>query len=151
MKIQAAEDKFEIILPSGEIQRYASITVTDVLYYTDGGTTGIIIKDQNGKVLKLCLDGRMQIQEILPGAVVKPKPYHIYVGATYPTDQGAQSVSIGGKEEKTILSILQAWVNGQSPFEKQEKLMNAKTVQGLSENELKEYRILNVIKTLKNR
>jgi len=137
----------QIVQPTETFNLYSPIEIKDTLYYKDGGTTGIIIKDNSGKTSLLCLDGRMQIDE--PGRT--PKPYHVYIGATYPTDPKAQKIPIGGKEEKAILKILQNCIVRKMSEEEQTRLSNIGTVVGLSEEELKIYRVLRVIKRLKNR
>jgi len=123
---------------------YEIVEIIDILYYRDGGTTGIIIKDSYGKNFSFCFDGRLQ-------EVNKTNKRHIYLGATYPTDPNAQKLLIGGAEEKSILKILRNWVAGKIPKEEQVKLSNINTVVGLSEEELKIYRVLKIIGILENR
>jgi len=141
------KDSYEIILPSGIIVLETPITVEDIQFYEDGGTIGVIIKDKNDKKFMFCLDGRMQ--EIKFGET--PKPTHVYVGAVYPETKGAQSIPIGGKEEKSILDVLQAWLDQELSSDEKEALLTKNSVIGLSEKELKAHRILHIIKSLKNR
>ena len=123
------------------------IEIEKMLFYSDGGTTGVIIKDANGKDFFFCLDGRMREMEMEK----EPEPYHIYFKATHPTDANAQKISISGEKEKAILNILQDWANRQASHEEQVRLLNTRTVVGLSEEELKIYRILKVTKKLEDR
>ena len=123
------------------------IEIEKMLFYSDGGTTGVIIKDADEKDFFFCLDGRMQETKIGE----EPEPYHIYFKATHPTDANAQKIPISGEKEKAILNILQDWANEQASYEEQIRLLNTRTVVGLSEEELKIYRILKVTKKLEDR
>ena len=120
------------------------IEIEKVLFYEDGGTTGVIAKDTNSKDFFFCLDGRMQID--IAGKELEPR--HVYIGATYPTDSNAQEIPIASEKEKAILCILQDWANKQVSKEEQIRLLDIRTVNGLSEEEFKIYRILKVINRL---
>jgi hypothetical protein len=141
------EEALEIILPSGVVQLYAPLEIEDAQYYRDGGTTGVILKDKKGKLFSFCLDGRIQVANFGEAA----KPYHIYVGATHPESPGAQSVSIGGREEKSLLRVLQTWADEQLSAKEKEKILNAQSLDGITEKEVKAYRVLEIIEVLKNR
>ena len=135
-------------LQSAEILRISlPIEIEKMLFYSDGGTTGVIIKDADEKYFFFCLDGRMQETKIGE----EPEPYHIYFKATHPTNANAQKIPISGEKEKAILNILQDWADKQVSKEEQARLINTRTVVGLSEEELKIYRILKVIKKLEDR
>ncbi|MFH1622145.1 MAG: hypothetical protein ABIA97_03380 [Candidatus Omnitrophota bacterium] len=112
------DDTYEIILPSGTIKLYSPLEIEDIDSYTDGGTVGVTIRDSKGNYFRFCLDGRCEI--VLPKEEFEtleelnkyineqpPKPYHIYVGADHPNRPGAQKIPIGGKEEKSIINILE--------------------------------------------
>ena len=148
-KCEIVEYEYKIKLSqSAEVLRISlPIEIEKMLFYSDGGTTGVISKDANGRDFFFCLDGRMQETKIGE----EPEPYHIYFKATHPTDANAQKISISGEKEKAILNILQDWANKQVSEEEQIRLLNIRTVVGLSEEELKMYRILKVIKKLEDR
>lgn len=140
-------DAQEVILSSGIVRIFPPIEIKDILYYQDGGTTGIILMDSRGKTFYFCLDGRLRVQE--SGKALEP--YHIYIGATHPEGPGAQSIPVGGKEEKSILKLLQIWLDDQVPAQEQEKLFNTTSVINLSEEEIAAYRVIRVIESLKAR
>ncbi len=123
------------------------IEIKKVVYYSDGETTGVTTQDASSKEFIFCFDGRMEVRKFDDD----PEQYHIYIGATYPTRSNAQEIPIAGEKEKAILCILQDWANKQVSKEEQTRLLNIRTVDGLSEKELKIYRILKVIKRLENR
>ncbi|MDP3143099.1 MAG: hypothetical protein Q8N14_04040 [Candidatus Omnitrophota bacterium] len=143
----SSEEALEIILPSGVAQLYAPLEIEDTQYYRDGGTIGVVLKDRDGKFFSFCLDGRMQVANFGEAA----KPYHIYVGATHPESPGAQSVSIGGREEKSLLKALQAWADEQLSAKEKERILNVQSPDGITEKEIKAYRVLEIIEVLKNR
>ncbi|MDP6461084.1 MAG: hypothetical protein QF819_00005 [Gemmatimonadota bacterium] len=136
-----AEEQDGITLPKAPIQ------VKTVLYYRDGGTTGLVLEDSDGKEFKLCLDGRMQKEEV--GTPLQP--WLLYVGATHPLDTGAVMIAEGGVEEKAILTTLETWLSDNVSDEKREKLLTAKGVPGLSVQEVDQLRILRVVNYLKKR
>ncbi|MCK5123275.1 MAG: hypothetical protein KAQ87_03975 [Candidatus Pacebacteria bacterium] len=148
-KCEIVEYEYKIkLLQSAEILGISlPIEIEKVLFYSDGGTTGVIVKDANGKDFFFCLDGRMREMEMEK----EPESYHICLETTYPTDAKAQKISISGEKEKAILNILQDWASKQVSKEEQVRLLNTRTVVGLSEEELKIYRILKVIKKLEDR
>ncbi len=141
------EYKTKILEPAKILGILYPLEIIEVVFYSDGGTTGVISKDTNNKDFIFCLDGRMQINEI--GKELEPR--YIYIGATYPTRPNAQKISIASEKEKAILYILQDWANKQVSKEEQIRLLNIRTVVGLSEEELKIYRILKIIKKLEDR
>ena len=148
-KCEIVEYEYKIkLLQSAEILGILyPLEIKEVAFYEDGGTTGIIAKDANNKDFSFCLDGRMQETKIGE----ETEPYHIYFKTIYPTDANAQEISIAGEKEKAILNILQDWVNKQVSEEEHIRLLNIRTVVGLSEEELKNYRIIKVIKKLEDR
>ena len=125
----------------------APIKVKTVFYWSDGGTTGVVLEDSDGKEYKLCLDGRLQMEEA--GKPLKPR--QIYLGATHPSQKGAVPVAVGGVEEKAIITILERWLSDNVAEEKQKKLLDANSVAGLSEQEVDQLRILRMVNYLKKR
>jgi len=99
-------------------------------------------------MFKFCLDGRMYIEgSDFPEIDLR----HLYISATHPTHEGAQKIPIGGKEEKEVLRILKKWISQNVSDMKKEELLGAKTVIGLSEEELQQFRILELINRLEKR
>ena len=146
-KIVEYEDKMKLSQSAEILGVQYPLEIVEVIFYSDGGTTGVIAKDANNKDFVFCLDGRMQINEIGK----KIEPYHIYLKAGYPTDSNSQKISIAGEEEKALLNILQDWVNKQISEEEQIRLLNIRTVVGSSEKEFKIYRILKIIEEFEDR
>jgi len=137
------EDKMKLSQSAEVLGILYPFEIIEITFYSDGGTTGVISKDANNKDFVFCLDGRIQINEIGK----KIEPYHIYLKVGYPTDSNSQKISIAGEEEKALLNILQDWINKQVSKEEQIRLADVRTVVGLSEKELKIYRILKIKKT----
>ena len=96
---QAEEIAFEV--PSGRVTLHPPVAIEDVSAYRDGGTVAVRLKDRDGVILDLCLDGRMRPQR------EARKPYHLFLGGRHPTDPHTRKVPVGGAEEKTILALLQ--------------------------------------------
>lgn len=141
------QEEFEIIIPSGTIQLYPPIEIKEVMYYRDGGTTGVILIDKNSQEFQFCLDGRMQFGE-------EVEPYQIYVGSTHPEGTGAESIPIDGVEEKSLLKILEYYIDQKLSLFEQEKLIKCLyplDLSNLSEKEIELARIMAIIETLKNR
>ena len=97
---QAEEIVLEV--PSGRVTLHPPVAIEDVSAYLDGGTVAVRLKDRDGVILELCLDGRLRPQR------EARKPYHLFLGGRHPTDPRARQVPVGGAEEKTILAVLQA-------------------------------------------
>ena len=89
-------------VPSGRVTLHPPVAIEDVSAYRDGGTVAVRLKDRDGVILELCLDGRLRPQR------EARKPYHLFLGGRHPTDPRARQVPVGGAEEKTILAVLQA-------------------------------------------
>lgn len=114
--VDVEDDAFQIILPKGTGKLYRPIEIKDVLEYRDGGTIGIVLKDSKERTFSFCYDGRAIIVPWFDTyeEIVKYEeeyrlrhPRHIYVGATYPDEAGAQKIPVGGKEEQSILQLLE--------------------------------------------
>lgn len=123
------------------------INIDEIIYYRDGGTIGVVLKDSSSQTFMFCLDGRIQIQD--PG--VEIEPHHVYIGATHPGHQGAEQLSLYGEKEKAILEILQNWVAENMTEQEISKLSNPDTFIGFSDEEIKLYRILNLVEKLEKR
>ncbi|MFH1902285.1 MAG: hypothetical protein ABIK26_08545 [Candidatus Omnitrophota bacterium] len=128
------------------IELSSPVVVQEVIYFEDGGTTGIVLKDSAERIFKFCLDGRMDIVDF-----DEPKTRYIYINAIYPTDDGAKSIPVGEEQEKRILEILQEYISNNITEDERKKLLDIKTVTGYSQKEIDNFRILRVIETLKKR
>ena len=117
------------------------IDITDVLYYRDGGTIGVVMSDAAGKKLKFCLDRR----------IGKKKPYPVFWGATHPTIRGAKKIAIAGHEERVILKNLQQWVRDHLSNEEVDSLLKVKSTRGFSTEQFKRYQVVKLIVILKKR
>ena len=117
----------------------APVTVKTVSYFSDGGTTGILLIDAQGKEYPFCLDGRERGE---------PLPRHIFTGAGYPTGPGAKMEPIGGDVERTLRTLLQAWVDGKADAAKQAALLEKGSIVGLSDADIDLLRVLRVCRTL---
>lgn len=105
---EAEEVVFEV--SSARVALRLPVVVEDAWAFRDGGTVGVRLKDRDGIVLDVCLDGRMRPQR------EARKPYHLFVGGRHPTDPRARQLPVGGADEKTILSLLgQAVISPDSP------------------------------------
>jgi hypothetical protein len=88
----------------------APIKVDASHMYSDGGTLGLTFTDANKKELKLCYDGR-QDERVKD----RYKNFHVFIGVLYPTDQGAEKISICSAKEKAVLKIVADWVDKNYP------------------------------------
>jgi hypothetical protein len=131
-----ADDAKGMILPK------APVKVMKVIFWEDGGTTGIVLVDSTQKEFQVCLDGRMRGKQV---------PRHLYLGATHPTGKGALELGLGGVEEKEILRTLERWLTDNVSPEEREKLHSATTVVGLSEQEIDQLRIVRMVEFLEKR
>ncbi len=78
----------------------------------DGGTVTFCITDSLTNRLFLCTDGRNAIGT---NRVTRS----VYVGAGYPTDEGARQLVEGGSEARLLTDILEKWLA--ASFSKQER------------------------------
>jgi hypothetical protein len=81
------------------------VKVSDVFYYKDGGTIGIELTDAKDKKHLFCLDGRLSENPKGKGT------RNLFVGATYPTRDGAKMVDIRGPEESALYGVMLRWAN----------------------------------------
>lgn len=93
---------YELTLPDKSIVLYSPIEVEKADGIWDGGSIGVAIKDSKGTVLSFCLDQRINTVKL---------SQNIQIGAFAP-DDSKQKLDVGGKEEKTILMMLQDWEKG---------------------------------------
>ena len=148
-QVASAADYAEIPLATGAVKLLKPIEIKHADMFSDGGTISVILKDKNGKEFPFCLDGRMQELELWQ----RPKPYHMFVNATYPESRGAASVPVAGKEEKAILKILQDWINENISKEDQANIADVSKHKNIkwTDQSYKARRILQLIDILKKR
>jgi len=112
--------------------------IKEVYFFSDGGTTGFLSEKSNGEELKFCFDGRMHVGPGNP-------PRHIFINATHPEYDGAQELGLGSPEEEAILESLNNWLLKNYSKDELIRLSKINTVVGLTEDEIKPYRVLNLI------
>ncbi len=83
------------------------IKVSQVYYYKDGGTIGIEITDAKSNKHLFCLDGRYLPKDD-PNAM---GTRNLFIGATYPTKDGAKKVALRGPEESALYGVMLRWAN----------------------------------------
>ena len=113
--------------------------IKDVFYFSDGGTTGFITEKENGEEFKFCFDGRMFVGSD------PPPPRHFFINATHPTSEGAERLDTDSPEEIALIASLDNWLVTNYPAGELFRLLEIDTVVGLTEEELKPYRILNIV------
>ena len=96
---QAEGVVFEV--SSARVTLRLPVVVEDAWAFRDGGTVGVRLKDRDGIVLDVCLDGRLRSQR------EARKPYHLFVGGRHPINPHAHQLPVGGADEKIILAVLQ--------------------------------------------
>jgi len=114
------------------------IKIKEVLYYRDGGTTGVILEDATGKELSFCFTPLS----------------NFFYGATHANFKEARPIEAESDLEKKLLSKIQNAINAKFDSKKQNKLTKAKTAMGLSKEELDIWyllRSLNLYKEKQNR
>src|SRR5262249_50800508 len=75
------------------------VEVKEVLYWKDGGSIGLELRDAKGTVHPFALDGRAK------------KSRSLFLGVTYPTETNGKRADIWGAEEQELYSVLLRWVN----------------------------------------
>src|SRR5262249_3702022 len=78
------------------------VQVSEVFYYKDGGTIGIVLTDAKGVMHSFCLDGRKEAGK---------STGNLFVGATYPNRKGAKMVDARGAEESPLYGVMLRWAN----------------------------------------
>lgn len=116
----------------GEALIKPPIEITDVRYFSDGGTAAIDFTARGGEKFQLCFDGRL----------LSDTPSRIYFGAEHPTKPGATLIAAGSEQEKGLLALLKQWLDRNYFPEKQEELRGRTSVDGLPKKELWALRIL---------
>ncbi|MFO0965753.1 MAG: hypothetical protein U0793_09250 [Gemmataceae bacterium] len=75
------------------------VEVKQVLYWKDGGSLGLELKDAKGTVHRFALDGRE-----------KGGPRNLFLGVTYPGGKEGKRVEIWAVEEQELYAVLLRWV-----------------------------------------
>jgi hypothetical protein len=75
------------------------VEVKDVLYWKDGGSIGLELKDAKGTIHRFAWDGRAKQARTL------------FVGVTYPSEKEGKQVEIWGAEEQDLYAVLLRYVN----------------------------------------
>ena len=124
------------------------VTVQKVAVYTDGGSTGVTLKDSSGRTLSFCTD--FQMDALGPG---KQRSTHgdLFLGATHPTYDGATHVEPRGVQEKAICTILQEWLNRNVSGRKRRAWLRDRGVNELTKEEAEQRRVLSLVEYLKTR
>ena len=119
------------------------ISIEDLAFYKDGGTTAFTIKGRTGQLRFSSLALYRQANEKTQGNEIRS-----CIGADFPNKPGATTLPRNGKEEKSVLALLHVWADSQASREKQSALQTGGTVLGLSEDAIRLFRILAVIHRL---
>lgn len=72
--------------------------------YKDGGTRTVHLRDAKGRELKACTNGML-----LRGDSIEKYSSFLYVGASYPTEDGAVAAESCGDEARDLYAILLRW------------------------------------------
>ena len=112
--------------------------VKELLFFEDGGTTGIVL-EQDGNEVSLCFDGRLLTET----------PGRIYAGAAHPEADNAELLPRGSDREKELVALLQKYLDSQCSSQKQAELL-AKGNPDLPEPERDAWRILRAIRYWKS-
>lgn len=111
-----------------------TIALKKVSYFKDGGTTGIVLQDSEGKETRLCFDGRLKSKT----------PCRIYANAIHPEEPNAELVASGSRREGELIGILQSHLDSRYSNSKQAELL-ANGSWKLPEPEVHAWRILRAI------
>ena len=111
----------------------APVTVAEADIYRDGGTAYLVFTDARGCTYRVCADSRM---------TVPLENRCVYINAVYPTDEGAQLLATGGSLAQGIATVLQDWVDERLPAQRQNEMLAAASVSGMSRDEAHVYRVL---------
>ena len=123
------------------------VTVSEVYYWEDGGSIGVILTDSSQQTFPLCVDHQMD----LLGTGKRHSTWgHLFFGATYPTHDGATHVKPGASEEQAICAVLEGWLERNVPKGKRKRLMDT-GVNELTEMEVKQKRVLWLVECLRTR
>ncbi|MHC4505800.1 MAG: hypothetical protein ACYTFI_21060 [Planctomycetota bacterium] len=108
------------------------MTITDLLYFADGGTTAIQAVDARGREFAFCFDGMMS----------SATPERIFFGAVHPTRDGARLLPERSDDEKAILGLLRGWLDARLTTRRQAELLERRAVTGLPKQEYWALRVL---------
>ncbi|MCI0456470.1 MAG: hypothetical protein L0Z62_05760 [Gemmataceae bacterium] len=95
--LQAIRQKYEK-LPVAPLTITEPIEVTEVFYYKDGGSVGLILTDSKKVKHEVCVDGR------------KRGLFPLVLNATYPTRKGARQVDFRSPGEAAFYGVMLRWV-----------------------------------------
>jgi hypothetical protein len=114
------------------------VTVSESEIFADGGTLYVTLAGTESTKAELCIDRRLRTKT----------SGRLFTGARHPTLPGAQLVERGSKTEKAALLILKRWLDQNFTSDLQKKLRDRNTVAGLSKDELKAARVVDVAAAL---
>jgi hypothetical protein len=99
-----------------------SVRVLDYALALDGGTQILVLELANGERMTIGLDGRM-------GSPTAGK--QLFIGSS-PESPAARMLSLGGSEERNVISLLERWIDETQGFLRRDALMEAEqsTLQG---------------------
>ncbi|MFH1201638.1 MAG: hypothetical protein V1674_01950 [Candidatus Omnitrophota bacterium] len=133
------EETVEIPLSGRTVVLHWPLKLEQALYYRDGGTIGIVIKDREENTFQFCLDARLSV-----------KKHQVYVGAVHPEASGAETLSFEGKEEKAIVAMLEEFIRRELSPERQKEILEKKQAGSLSEEENNLWLVLEFIRRIKD-
>ena len=94
-------------------QPQPTIMLKELRYFKDGGTTGIVLQNSNGKEVRFCFDGRLKSKT----------PTRIYANATHPDDAKAELVGSSSDHENELIGMLQSYLDSKYSRAKQAELL----------------------------
>ena len=120
-----------------EVSPVSPVEVSAADIYEDGGTAFAIFADARGCEYRVCCDRRETDRGVAR---------HLYIDATYPTDEGAQLLDPGSRMGQSIRGALVTWFEGRLTEKLSAQLFEHKTLVGLNELETRTARVLEVIR-----
>ena len=121
---------FSLIFPSivvcDEISQIIKIYV-----WEDGGSIGVEAKKDNGEIIKLCFDGKMETKT----------PGRIYLGSTYCSEESTL-LDFKSVQEKEIVQMFRRYFDKLYTKEEQKYFIKHGRFDTLSKEEIKAWKIL---------
>ncbi len=115
------------------------VSVKNVVLYREDGTIGVVIVDGKRREFSFCLEKTF----------IKPsESQSIYLGVVHPSLDGARRIKIGALEEKVLMKVLEKWMRKIVSEEKQAEFLRNKSLAGFSDEEVKAYWVLQVLRVL---
>ena len=137
---------FAIPLNAAEVSRYdldfeVPVEVKNVVLYRDGGTIGVTLRDGSPRDFEFCFD-----RSLRTGG--DDNQQLVFIGALHWSDKNAKPLKKTSLEEKKIRDVLDKWVKKNATEEERADLVNRQGAAGLTDQEVRVYWILKILKVL---